>query len=59
MWFMLTTRNNKDLLMLKVLVIKFKDFFNFSYNFFFYRMVCLIVFTPISSIMTKYYENEI
>ena len=58
MWFMLTTRNNKDLLMLKVFgYSNLKIFLILATTSFFIGWFVLIVFTPISSIMTKYYEK--
>ncbi len=58
MWFMLSIRNNRDLLTLKVFgYSNLKIFFILAFTSFFLGWVILLVFNPITSSMSKYYEQ--
>jgi len=58
MWFMLKSRNNKDLLTLKVFgYSNFKIFFILASASFILGWVILIIANPITSAMSKYYEK--
>ena len=60
MWFMLRIRNNKDLLTLKVFgYSNIKIFLILAFTSFFLGWLILIIINPITSSMSKYYENEI
>ena len=58
MWFMLRIRNNRDLLTLKVFgYSNFKIFFILALVSFILGWLILIIATPITSSMSKYYEQ--
>ena len=58
MWFMLSIRNNKDLLTLKVFgYSNLKIFFILAFTSFFLGWIILFFINPITSSMSKYYEK--
>ena len=58
MWFMLSIRNNKDLLTLKVFgYSNIKIFFILAFTSFVLGWIILILINPITSSMSKYYEQ--
>ena len=58
MWFMMKVRNNKDLLTLKVFgYSNLKIFFILAFTSFFLGWLILLVANPITSSMSKYYEQ--
>ncbi len=58
MWFMLSIRNNKDLLTLKVFgYSNLKIFFILAFTSFFLGWIILFFVNPITSSMSKYYEK--
>ena len=58
MWFLLSIRNNKDLLSLKVFgYSNFRIFFILAVTSFFIGWFVLFAFNPITSTMMKYYEQ--
>ena len=60
MWFMLKIRNNRDLLTLKVFGFSnFKIFLILACTSFILGWFILIIANPITSSMSKYYENKI
>ena len=57
-WFMLSIRNNKDLLTLKVFgYSNIKIFFILAYTSFILGWMILVAINPITSSMSKYYEK--
>ena len=58
MWFLLSLRNNKDLLTLKVVgYSNFKIFFILAFSSFIFGWIILFAINPITSTMVKYYEQ--
>ena len=58
MWFMLSIRNNRDLLTLKVFgYSNLKIFFILAFTSFFLGWIILFFVNPITSSMSKYYEK--
>lgn len=58
MWFMLSIRNNRDLLTLKVFgYSNLKIFFILAFTSFFLGWIILFFINPITSSMSKYYEK--
>ena len=58
MWFMVRFRNNKDLLTLKVFgYSNLRIFFILAFTSFFLGWVILLFINPITSSMSKYYEQ--
>ena len=58
MWFMLSIRNNKDLLTLKVFgYSNIRIFFILAFTSFILGWIILILINPITSSMSKYYEQ--
>ena len=58
MWFMLQIRNNKDLLTLKVFgYSNIKIFLILAFTSFFLGWLILVIISPITSSMSKYYEK--
>ena len=58
MWFMMKLRNNKDLLTLKVFGFSnIKIFFILALSAFFMGWIVLVIANPITSSMSKYYEQ--
>ncbi len=58
MWFMMSIRNNKDLLTLKTFgYSNFRIFSILAITSFFLGWLILIIFNPITSSMSKYYEK--
>jgi len=58
MWFMINIRNNKDLLNLKVFgYSNFKIFFILAFTSFILGWLILIILSPVTSQMSKYYEK--
>ncbi len=57
MWFMISIRNNKDLLILKVFGFSnIKIFFILAFTSFFLGWIILFFINPLTSSMSKYYE---
>ena len=58
MWFILSMRNNKDLLNFKVFgYSNFKIFFILAFTSFIFGWVMLFAINPVTSLMMKYYEK--